>query len=246
MSRMRNLLVTCFLLAAPAAFADARVQELLARADAYRLESQSAQVDVSVESFRNDKLDKERRYLVYTRPGRRSLVLSRSPIERGQKILMLADDFWLVLPASSRPIRISPAQKLLGEASTGDVATMTWAGDYDGAIAGDAEVEGVACTRIDLASQRRGATYARIELYLAKADARPVRADLYVASDRLAKRAAFELKPENGRQFVSAMVLFDQIQPNRKTVIHYLSRASKSVPDDFYNPMFLTRGELPE
>jgi hypothetical protein len=239
-------LVTYLLLASPAAFADARVQELLTRADAYRLESQSAQVEVSVESFRSDKLDKERRYLVYTRPQRQSLVLSRSPIERGQKILMLADDFWLVLPASQRPIRISPAQKLLGEASTGDIATMTWAGDYDGEVKGDAQVESVACTRIDLVAQRRGATYARIELYLSKADARPVRADLFVASDRIAKRAAFELEQRSGREIVSAMVLFDQIQPARKTVIHYLSRASKSVPDDFYNPMFLTRGELPE
>jgi hypothetical protein len=58
---------------------------------------------------------------------------SAAPAERGQKLLMQGDDFWLMMPASQRPLRITPMQKLLGEASTGDIATMTWGEDYDGA-----------------------------------------------------------------------------------------------------------------
>ena len=53
-----------------------------------------------------------------------SLVLMRSPAEAGQKVLMLGDDFWLLMPGSQRPLRITPAQKLLGDASTGDIATL--------------------------------------------------------------------------------------------------------------------------
>jgi len=42
-------------------------------------------------------------------------------------VLMLGDDFWLLMPSSQRPLRITPMQKLLGDASTGDIATLSWA-----------------------------------------------------------------------------------------------------------------------
>jgi hypothetical protein len=241
-----SLLAALIFLSSSAARADAAVQSLLKAADQFRLAPGVTQVDSGVESYRDGKLDKERRYLVFLKDGRRTLVFSRTPVERGQKLLMLGDDFWLVLSGSQRPVRISPMQKLLGEASTGDIATMTWAEDYDGAIAGDEEAEGVACTRLNLTAQRKGVTYARVELYLAKADARPVRADLYVASDKMAKRALFEMESGGGHPLVSSMTLLDQIQTGRKTVIRYLARSGRTVPDEFYNPAFLTRGELPE
>src|SRR3990172_1260587 len=216
---------------------------LLEKADAYRLDPGAALVSVRVEVNKEGKLDKERQYLVYWKPGRRSLVLSRSPVERGQKVLMLGDDFWIVLPSSQRPIRITPAQKLLGDASTGDIATMTWAEDYDGAISGEAEVEGVACVRLDLAAQHRGVTYKRIELYLARADARPVQADLYVASEKLAKRATFEMGEIDGRRRVTAMRIADRIHRGREAPVRYLTRSPRSLSDEYYNPMYLTRHE---
>ena len=223
--------------------AASEVHALLEKADAYRLDPGAALVSVRVEVNKGGKLDKERQYLVYWKPGRRSLVLSRSPVERGQKVLMLGDDFWIVLPSSQRPIRITPAQKLLGDASTGDIATMTWAEDYDGAISGEAEVDGVACVRLDLAARHRGVTYKRIELYLARADARPVQADLYVASEKLAKRATFEMGEIDGRRRVMAMKIADRIERGRETVIRYLTRSPRSLSDEYYNPMYLTRHE---
>ena len=74
-------------------------------------------------------LEKERLYEVLIKPGRRSLVLFQSKAEAGQKVLMLDDRYWLLLPKTRRPVRITASQKLLGEASTGDIATMTWSED---------------------------------------------------------------------------------------------------------------------
>jgi hypothetical protein len=34
---------------------------------------------------------------------------------------MLGDDCWLILPKSQRPVRITATQRLLGEASVGDI-----------------------------------------------------------------------------------------------------------------------------
>jgi len=241
----RLVLLVVMLAAAPAALAS-EVHQALKRADEFRLAPGAMRVLTRVESFRSSKLDKERQYLVFLDTGRRSLVLSRSPIEKGQKLLMLGDDFWIVLPTSQRAIRITPAQKLLGDASIGDIATMSWAEDYDGVETGEAEVAGVPCRRLDIKAQRRGVTYQRIELYVAKADGRPVQADLYLASERQAKRATFEVEQVEGRPQVTVMTLFDQIEQGRETRIHYLERARRAVPEEFYNPMFLTRNDPAE
>ena len=150
------------------------VRALLARADAFRQATAAVQVDTRIQVWKGGALDKERDYRVFVKPDRRSLVLSRSAVEKGQKVLMVGDDFWIVLPTSQRPIRITPAQKLLGDASTGDIATLTWAEDYTGALAGQEDVGGVPCDRLELTAARKGVTYARITLFLARADAHPV------------------------------------------------------------------------
>lgn len=224
----------------------AEVKELLEAADRYRLANESMLVHTKVELFRHGELQRERLYTVYTRPGRRSLVLFRSPSEKGQKVLMLEDEFWIILPTSQRPIRITPLQKLIGDAATGDIATMTWSDDYDGVVAREETIEGIPCVVLDLQARRKGVTYRRILLTLAKDDSRPVRADLYVASDKLAKQAQFRLERRGGEWVVAAMVLEDLIQTGRETVITYESREPKTLPVEYYNPMFLVRNDVVE
>jgi len=233
---------TAVLLAAPAHAAD--VKTLLKEADAFRLSGESVRVDTEVRVLKSGTLDKTRLYAVYVKPGRRSLVVFRSPSERGQKLLMLGDDFWLVLPSSQRPLRITPLQKLLGDASTGDVANLTWAEDYDGRVEGEATIDGVACLKLDILGQRKGVTYPRIVLYLAKSDRSPVHAELYVASEKLAKEAVFKFGTIDGRKLVTAMVLRDHLQRERVTEVHYLSRRPKTLPDHYYNPAFLVRADI--
>ena len=245
MFRFSFLLLTSlisFLISCQASAAD--VKALLKEADAFRLTAESLRVDTEVRTFKGEQPDKTRLYHVYIKPGRRSLVLFRSPSERGQKMLMLGDDFWLVLPASQRPLRITPLQKLLGDASTGDIASLTWAEDYDGKVVGEAVAGGVPCLQLDLTGQRKGVSYPRIVLYLAKSDRRPVQAELYVASDKLAKEAAFRIGEVDGRKVVTLMVLTDRIQRERRTEVHYLARSPKTLGDEYYNPAFLVRADI--
>jgi hypothetical protein len=255
----RKLLLAAALLAgAVPAFAADNVAALLKAADAFRLPDESARVETHVELYRNDALDKERLYTVYVKPGRRSLVLMKSPSEIGQKVLMLADQFWLLMPESQRPLRITASQKLLGEASTGDIASMTWSEDYDGTVKGELDCPQPAtalpelaaphkprrCLHLDLAQARAGVTYARVELYLDKATRVPVKADLYVGSGKRAKEAWYVAKPVDGQQRIMAILLLDDIQPNRRTIIRYRSIMPKQAPDEFFNPAALVRNSL--
>jgi len=244
MSELRRLiLLAAAALGALPAFA-VDVKQLLKDADAYRLDEASLRIDTEVKVYKSGGLDKTRLYAVYAKPGRRSLVVFRSPSERGQKLLMLGDDFWLVLPTSQRPLRITPVQKLLGDASTGDVASLTWSEDYDGTIAGEQSVEGIPCYKLDITGQRKGVSYPRIVLYVAKSGHYPVSAELYVASDKLAKLAQFKLGEVNGKKLVTTMILVDLLQRERRTELNYLSRTRKSLPDEYYNPAFLVRAEI--
>jgi hypothetical protein len=241
--RIALLALASISLAATAAD-DGKVKSLLKEADAYRLALESGRVETEVRSFKAGVLDKTRTYAVYLKPGRRSLVLFRTPSERGQKMLMLGDDYWLMMPSSQRPLRITAMQKLLGEASTGDVATMTWGEDYDGSLSGEENVDGVPCLKLDLIGQRKGVSYPRIVLYLAKKGHHPVQAELYVASDKLAKLAKFQLDNVDGRRQVTVMTLIDHLQKDRPTEVHYLSRTDRTLADDYFNPAFLVRADI--
>jgi hypothetical protein len=185
----------------------------------------------------------------------------QSPAEKGQKVLMLGDDFWLLMPASQRPLRITPMQKLLGDASTGDVATMSWAQDYSGKVVGEEACEPVQaelkpapsatvpkreaamlqCLHLSLNATTKGVTYQRIELWIGKSRFDPVRADLYVLSDKLAKQARFVMDKPLAPTMVLEMVLTDQVSNHKTTHVRYLSRKARQIPTEWLNPMFLVR-----
>jgi outer membrane lipoprotein-sorting protein len=263
-------LITLLALAAAATLAQAAVDvtTVLKAADRYRAGAENLQVETQVTVLNRDgSTDKERRYTVFTQAQHKSLVLMRSPAEAGQKVLMLGDDFWLLLPGSQRPLRITPMQKLLGDASTGDIATMSWAEDYTGTLvgeeqcgepspapgrpkAGDAPAGGgraatggtqVPCLRLSLQAARKGLTYARIELWVGKARSEPLKAELYVQSDKLAKLASFVLDKADKPTQVTEMVLTDKLSSHKETRVRYVSRQAKQVPETWLNPMFLAR-----
>ncbi|MBX3620827.1 MAG: outer membrane lipoprotein-sorting protein [Rhizobacter sp.] len=216
--------------------------DLVRDADRYRMSATNMQVDTQINTFHADgSPDKERRYTVFAQARHQSLVLMQSPAEKGQKVLMLADDFWLLMPSSQRPLRITPMQKLLGDASTGDIATLSWADDYSARLVGDERCGSAACTHLSLTAARKGVTYQRIELWVGTARHEPIKADLYVQSDKLAKQARFVMDHADKPTAVAEMVLLDQLSTHKETRVRYLARKERTVPEAWLNPMFLAR-----
>jgi len=247
MKTLRFTMMVAITLAALAAQAQ-DVAALLRATDKYRMNAENLQVETQINVHNADGTpDKERRYTVFAQAKRQSLVLMKSPAEAGQKVLMLGDDFWLLMPNSQRPLRITPMQKLLGDASTGDVATMSWAEDYSGKLVGEEACDetGAAakqtCLHLSLNATRKGVTYQRIELWIGKVRHEPMRADLYVLSDKLAKQARFVMDKPAAPTMVTEMVLSDQVSNHKTTHVRYLSRKERQVPPEWLNPMFLVR-----
>jgi hypothetical protein len=244
MKRLSRALAALALALAAGLAAAQDVPALLRQADHYRLRSENMRVETLIRVLGNDgTLDKERRYTVYAQAGHQSLVLMRSPAEKGQKVLMLGDDFWLLMPGSQRPMRITPMQKLLGDASTGDIATLSWADDYSGTLVAEEPCgqPQQSCLHLSLGATRKGLSYQRIELWLGKARHEPVQADLYVHSDKLAKQARFVMDHPLAPTAVVEMLLRDQLTTRKETQVRYLERQPHTVPEAWLNPMFLAR-----
>ena len=216
------------------------VAAVLKAVDQFRTGASALEVQTQVTSFKSDgSVDKERNYTVFLQPDRRSVVLMRSPAEQGQKLLMLGDDFWLTLPGSQRPVRITATQRLLGDASIGDIATMRWAEDYTGTVVGEDKCGDATCLHLDLNASRKSATYSRIELWVDKTRLEPLKASLYVQSGKLAKQARFVMDRASGPPQVGEMVLADQVGSVKETRIRYLTRKPRSAPAEWFNPQFL-------
>jgi hypothetical protein len=238
---MKYIIQTVLMLIALQAHAQG-MSDLLKAADRYRVSAANMQVETQINTFHADgSPDKERRYTVFAQANHQSLVLMQSAAEKGQKVLMLGDDFWLLMPNSQRPLRITPMQKLLGDASTGDIATLSWADDYTAQLVGEESCDAVPCTHLTLNAARKGVSYQRIELWIGKARREPIKADLYVQSDKLAKQARFVMDKPQAPTAVAEMVLLDQLSNHKETRVRYLSRKERSVPEAWLNPMFLAR-----
>ncbi len=220
------------------------VATILKKTDAFRQADSSAQIETLVQTYKNGEPDKEKRYQVLIRPGGKSLILFRSPGEVGQKVLMSGDDFWMLLPGSARPMRITPLQKLLGDASTGDIATMTWSGDYDGSITSETSCAGQPCLELELTATRKTLSYQRVVLHVAKQDYRPLHADLYAASGRKLKQASYHIEQRDGRPSVTRITLRDEVQTTRETVVTTLSSKPRQFGDELFNAMYLSRNDI--
>jgi Outer membrane lipoprotein-sorting protein len=244
----RRLLLSLALLGGTLAHAQADVPRMLKDVDRMRGGGDQVQVEMEITLQQADgQIEKTRRYTVFAQDARRSLVVMRSPADQGQKMLMLGDDFWLLMPGSQRPLRITPAQKLLGEASTGDVATLNWAEDYEGRVVGEERCErsspqdALPCWHLDLKAKRSGVSYQRIELWVGAAHHEPLRADLYVHSEKLAKQARFVVDQPQAPTRVDEMALLDTLGSRKTTRVRYLTRQARAVPETWLNPMYLAR-----
>jgi len=196
---------------------------ILAKVDAARNPLPSFSVDVSLTSI-SGKTTESSKFRVYGKGSDRSVVEFVAPAsDKGKYLLMLRDAMWIYMPSASRPIRISPLQRLMGQASNGDVARTNFAVDYN---ATDVATEGDAWL-LDLAAKDPSIAYARVKLWVDKKTSEVSRADFYVVSGKLIKRAHYS---EHGQR----VEIEDLLRPGNTTVMQYANLAAHENPEKMY------------
>jgi hypothetical protein len=228
--------------AAPPTVTDAPdATEMLRRADEFRNPLQNFSVDVFLTLLHKDET-RSFGFRVYGNGYETSLLEFRTPAsDKGKYYLMLRGDMWIYLPNTSRPIRISPLQRLAGEASNGDVARTNYSADYTAELGGEETVEGRKARVLELKGRDPDMSYARVKLWVEKPSCRPIQAEFYAMSGRLLKRAYFRdfEMPLGGRRVLSTFEIQDAIRPDHRTRMVYSNLNEKQYPEKMFNRNYM-------
>lgn len=159
---------------------------LLERVDRLRHPWPAFSVDVTVVDAKG-----EQRWRVHARDNGDARVDGLSKKEQGRSVLMLGEDMWLLLPNTKRPIKVSPAQRLMGPAAGGDLARSRFALDYEIKEIQEETLEGRPCHRLALQARKPSLSYRTAQLWITKDSGLPLQADYFLPSGKKAKTMRF-------------------------------------------------------
>ncbi len=168
----------------------------------------------------------------------------------GKMVLMNGSNMWFYDPSSKASVRISPQQRLLGQASNGDVATVNLAKDYTAKLIGeekllDADRVNRDCWHLDLRAATDEAVYSHVELWVEKGTYRQVKGKFYSDSGRLLKIAYYhKFKRMLGRMAPSETIVIDAVDQNLVTTMSISDMRAMDIPDSWFQREFLPRLRL--
>ncbi len=165
---------------------------------------------------------------------------------KGNKILMVTGNMWFYKPGLSKPVPISRRQKLLGEASYGDISSTNYANDYTIEKVSDDLIDNEACWLFELQSNTKENTYDRIRYWVAKEREVGIKAEYFTVSGKRIKIATmdYENTVENdGRPslFISKITIADDIYSGQQTVLDLSEPELKEIPEYYFNVNFLRK-----
>ncbi|HMN75618.1 MAG TPA: outer membrane lipoprotein-sorting protein [Burkholderiaceae bacterium] len=250
---LRSAALAAWLVFTALAQAAPDAQTILAASDAVRNPPKPFAVTVSLLEYRNSKQTDGNTLVVYSKADDasgqyRSLIRFVAPQrDAGKLMLKNGNDLWFYDPSSQASIRLSPQQRLLGQASNGDVVTVNLAKDYKAELLGEEDVaDGERVTRrsykLGLAAVSPDVTYHRVEMWVDAASSRPIKARFFAESGHLLKTAYYrKYQPQLGRERPTEVVIIDGLDPAWVTVLRYSDYAWREVPDAWFQRDYLPR-----
>lgn len=228
-------------------------QTILAASDAVRNPAKPFGVTVTLLEYRNAKQTDGNTLTVYSKADNqsgqfRSLIRFVAPARDTDKMMLKnGNDLWFYDPSSKASIRISPQQRLLGQASNGDVVTVNLAKDYKANLVGeedvaDGERQMRHCYKLTLTASSTDVTYDNIEMWIDSGNSRPVKARFFTETGRLLKTAFYrKFLPELGGERPTETIIIDGLDPNWVTIMRYSDYAFRDVPEAWLQRDYLPR-----
>lgn len=225
----------------------------VARADQIRNPQQAFRARMRLTEFRNGEARDSATLVLHSKPepgtGRfRNLARYVEPAaDYGKAILMDDKTFWFYDPASSATIRISPQQRLVGQAANGDVMSVNFGVDYTPRMMGEETIRDAdnierKTWRIELKAASPAAVYMRIEYWIERDTFQPVKARFFVDSGRALKRAFYrKFSQQLGELRPGEVVILDEVDKSVVTKLVLTSYAAQEVPDNWFNREYLPK-----
>ncbi len=194
--------------------------------------------DIRLKSRDGDKIAEEQSLKVSANDDASVAEVIEPVRSKGTKLLQVGRSMWLTKPGLSKPLPISPRQRMSGQASNGDIAATNYAGDYEAQMSGKETLEGEACYVLDLKAKHNRTTYDRIRYWVAVNRGVGVKAEFYSVSGKQIKTALFEYNNAieyDGRHipFVSKMTIRDALIDAETTMIFGAPKVRKVSPGEF-------------
>jgi len=194
--------------------------------------------EIRLVSRDGDRTDEPQRLIVKA-VGESSVAETLEPARsKGGKLLQVERNMWLTRPGLSKPIPISPRQRMSGQASNGDIAATNYAGDYQAQLGGNESVDGEDCYQLELTAKHKRATYDRVRYWVSVKRGVAVKAEFYSLSGKLLKSARFEYNnviDYEGKRlpFVSKMSIHDALIDAETTMSYDTVKVSKVAASEF-------------
>ena len=227
---------------APGHAAHQSAEEILRLSDQSRNGWDTYYVRTTIQNFEDRELKEQGVFDVSIKGIDKTLVKFLNADVKGQYLLMRDDDMWIYMPNTRKPIRITPLQRLMGNASNGDVARTRYAEDYTATLSREENLGGVPCYVLELQAKREGATYKRIEYWITKGTFRPLQAEVYLISGKHYKSIHFDSYEEiQGRVLLTQLTIVDRLREGRTTIMKYAGYAQKELPEKYFNKDYLEK-----
>jgi hypothetical protein len=194
--------------------------------------------EIRVRSRDGERVDEPQRLIVKA-VGESSVAETLEPARsKGGKLLQVERNMWLLRPGLSKPIPISPRQRMSGQASNGDIAATNYAGDYEAQLNGEETIDGEPCHVLELTAKHKRATYDRIRYWVSIKRGVAVKAEFFSLSGKLLKSARFEYNnfiEHAGKRvpFVSKMTIRDALVDAETTMDYDAVKVSKVEAAEF-------------
>ncbi|MDO8450844.1 MAG: outer membrane lipoprotein-sorting protein [Rhodoferax sp.] len=167
--------------------------------------------------------------------------------DAGKLMLKNGNDMWFYDPVAKASVRLSPQQRLLGQASNGDVATVNFAKDYKATLVGDEDIQdGERHTRkahkLALTAVTPDVTYASIEMWIDVENNRPLKSRFFAESSRLLKTAYYRrFQAQLGAERPTETVIIDGLNPQSVTLMRFSDYKARVIPDTWLQRDYLPR-----
>ncbi len=238
-------LILFFLLAltSQSLYAIPTAKEIVEKADTFRgLGEVPFSFHLSIISSKPDKKQQKNTLKVHVKSGK-SLIQFLAPKRiKGRAMLFEGRNLWIHIPKTRRPIRISPAQRLMGESSNGDVAATNFSEDYLATLLGEEVVEKKLCYHLMLKAVDRKITYHKIEYWVDKKTGKPVKSKHFAISGKLLKTAYYKAFINIGKQEkLHRLLLVNPILKGHHTWMIYSRYQKENLADSLFRKENLNR-----
>jgi hypothetical protein len=253
MHRLTPLLILLALAGAAGTAQAQTAQEIIAATDKVRNPDKPFRLTNTLTEYVGGKARDQDVLIVYakedpaTKQFRNLIRYIDPPRDAGKMVLLDSHVLWFYDPASKASVRISPQQRLIGQAAIGDVLTVNLAVDYKGELVGTEKIQDSTrqeheCWHLDMKAANDTATYNRVEFWIEHGTYYPIKAKFYSDSGRLLKILYYRaFQPVLGGTRPTEAIIIDAVDSSLVTTAKFADYRYAEIPDAWFQREYLPR-----